>query len=104
MQAYKLNFEAVNKAALTHSIAILQRWLPDGKIHGHEYTAKNPRRQDHALGSFRINIHSGKWADFATGDKGAGFISLAAYLSGQKPYDIALELAQMLGIEERSYV
>jgi hypothetical protein len=33
------------------------------------------------LGSFKINRYNGRWADFATGDKGGDPISLVAYLA-----------------------
>jgi hypothetical protein len=35
---------------------------------------------DQNPGSFSINVRTGRWADFATGDKGGDVISLAAYL------------------------
>ena len=53
---------------------------------------------DRRPGSFRINVNTGKWADFATGDKGGDVISLAAYLSGTGQGDAARGLAAMLGV------
>jgi len=61
---------------------LLQIWLPDGKRTGHEYTALNPTRSDIKLGSFKINLLTGKWSDFATGDNGGNLITLYAYLFG----------------------
>ncbi len=98
MPHYKLNFDAINEKALQHSFAILRRWLPDGKIACGEYIARNPKRADRKAGSFKINLTSGKWADFATGDKGSGFISLASYLHNLETYEAAKQLAQMLGM------
>jgi hypothetical protein len=43
-------------------------------------SAVNPRRVDRHPGSFRINLASGKWADFAVDAKGGDLISLVAYL------------------------
>jgi len=77
-----IDFDAVNLAALSALPSLLRRWLPDGRQVGHEYEARNPKRADNRPGSFRINLISGKWSDFATGDKGGDIISLAAYLSG----------------------
>jgi hypothetical protein len=71
-------------------------WLPDGQLVGNEWVARNPRRNDRRPGSFKINIKTGRWADFATGDAGGDVISLAAYLSGLSQREAALQLAQML--------
>ena len=93
-----VNFERINRAALRSLDAILSRWLPDGRREGHEWVALNPRRADHRLGSFRVNLNTGRWADFATGDKGGDVISLAAYLGHLGQVDAAKSLAEMLGV------
>ena len=77
---------------------LLRRWLPDGRLEGHEYLARNPRRSDRRPGSFKVNITTGRWADFATGDKGGDPISLVAYLADVSQSDAARLLARMLGI------
>ncbi|PPD29304.1 MAG: hypothetical protein CTY20_06870 [Hyphomicrobium sp.] len=93
-----INFAAINAAALLHADTILQRWLPNGRREGREWVALNPTRNDRHLGSFRINLSSGKWADFATGDAGGDLISLAAYLTGTRQSIAARNLADMLGV------
>ena len=93
-----LDFEAINRAGLANLTALLRRWLPDGHFVGREYTARNPTRSDRRAGSFRININTGKWADFATGDKGGDVVSLAAYLSSTGQAEAARDLADMLGV------
>ncbi len=93
-----LDFAVVNRAALASLPALLCRWLPDGRVVGREYEARNPTRADRRPGSFRINVSSGKWADFATGDKGGDLVSLAAYLSGTGQAEAARALADMLGV------
>ena len=40
-----VDFAAVNRAALGRLPDILARWLPGGRIEGHEYVVRNPRRQ-----------------------------------------------------------
>lgn len=97
-KAATIDFAAVNRAALGRLPDILARWLPGGRIEGREYIVRNPRRRDHRPGSFKINIDTGRWADFATGDKGGDPISLAAYLAGCSQIDAARQLAVMLGI------
>jgi hypothetical protein len=65
---------------------------------GREYTARNPRRPDRNAGSFRINLNTGRWADFAIGDGGGDVISLAAYLFGVSQIEAARRLADLLGV------
>ena len=94
----KLDFERINAVALPVLPALAARWLPDGRREGHEWVARNPRRADRRAGSFRVNLQTGRWADFACEAKGGDVISLAAYLSGASQADAARELAKMLGI------
>ena len=75
---HSIDADVVRRASLQHAIPILQRLLPNGRLIGHEYKATNPRRHDNSIGSFSINVYTGKWADFATGDKGGDLISLVA--------------------------
>ena len=94
-----LDFAAINRAALAAFPAVLARVLPGGKRVGAEIVALNPRRADRRLGSFKINRYNGRWADFATGDKGGDPISLVAYLAGVLQGEAARLLARMLGLE-----
>lgn len=97
-----MNFELVNSAACCNLPAILSRWLPDGKINGTEFIARNPRRADHQPGSFSINIRTGRWADFATGDRGGDPVSLGAYLFGLSQGEASRRIATMLGVTMES--
>ncbi len=94
----RIDFGAINAAALAELPALLSRWLPDGRLVGHEFEARNPTRADRRPGSFRVNVSTGKWADFATGDVGGDVVSLAAYLSGTGQAEAARALAEMLGV------
>jgi hypothetical protein len=94
----RVDFAAVNAAALPALPALLARWLPDGRLLGREWTARNPRRDDHRPGSFRVNVDTGRWADFATGDRGGDPVSLAAYLFNLPQLDAARRLAEVLGV------
>jgi hypothetical protein len=94
----RVDFAEVNRAVLAAFPVVLGRLLPGGKYAGHEYVAFNPRRADRHLGSFRVNIRTGKWADFATGDKGGDPISLFAYTEDKSQVDAARLLARMLGV------
>jgi hypothetical protein len=97
----RIDFARVNSAALAALPAILARCLPGGRIHGHEYVVRNPTRVDRHLGSFRINMRTGRWADFATGDRGGDPISLFAYVENCSQSDAAIWLAQMLGLDDK---
>ena len=73
-------YTKINQRALRVLPALLERWLPEGKQCGQEYFALNPKRHDQKIGSFKINTQNGKWADFATDDRGGDVVSLVAYL------------------------
>jgi hypothetical protein len=96
----RIDFAAINRAAIGSLPALLRQWLPDGRRVGHDYIARNPRRLDRHAGSFRIDARSGKWIDHATGDRGRDIISLLAFLRGQRQSEAALQLAQMLGLDK----
>ncbi|MBC9207524.1 hypothetical protein IBL26_11825 [Roseomonas aerophila] len=95
----RLDFAAINAAARSSLPALLARWLPDGHRRGHEWVARNPRRADRNAGSFSVNMRTGAWGDFATGERGGDPISLAAFLASTNQADAARGLARMLGIE-----
>jgi len=73
-------FHRLNATLLPQLPALVMQWLPSGRAAGVEWTALNPRRHDRRPGSFRVNLRSGRWADFATGERGSDPISLYAYL------------------------
>jgi hypothetical protein len=79
--------------------ALLNRWLPEGQLDGHEYVALNPKRDDHHPGSFSINLTTGRWADFATSHRGGDVVSLAAYLFDLSQTEAARRIGEMLGVE-----
>jgi hypothetical protein len=94
----KIAFKHIADAALSYSDALVQRWLPDGKREGAEWVAINPTRGDSRRGSFKVNLRTGFWSDFADGAGGGDLISLAAYLFNLKQGEAALKIADMLGI------
>lgn len=95
----RVDFDRINRAARVNLPAILERWLPDGRREGNEWCARNPRRADRHRGSFKVNLRTGKWADFVPGGAAGGDpVSLAAYLSGCGQIEAARELAAMLGV------
>ncbi len=91
-------FDAINAAALAVLPVILDRFAPGGKIRAGEWEGRNPRRADRRPGSFKVNVRTGRWADFASGDKGGDLVSLVAYLAGLGQAEAARNLAAMLGV------
>ncbi|MBU0513859.1 MAG: DUF927 domain-containing protein [Proteobacteria bacterium] len=92
----RVDFEAVNRAALARVETVLMEWLPGGKVQGREWASLNPTRVDNSLGSFKVNLDTGRWADFATGDSGGDLVSLYAYLKKCNQVEAALALADRL--------
>ena len=80
MAARKIAFKRIADAALSHADTLVRRWLPDGRREGPEWIALNPTRSDGRKGSFKINLTTGMWSDFAVGDAGGDLVALAAYL------------------------
>jgi hypothetical protein len=98
----RIDFAAINRAAMMVLPTLLARWLPGGRTEGAEFVALNPRRADRHLGSFRVNTRTGRWCDFAVqGARGGDVVSLVAYLGGIGQAEAARRLAAMLGIEVR---
>ncbi|MEX0583850.1 MAG: hypothetical protein WD185_09285, partial [Sneathiella sp.] len=89
----RIDFPAIADAALAAYPGLLHEWIPGGVVSGDEFQARNPTRADGKPGSFSINIRTGKWADFATGDTGGDPIDLYAYISGIKQGPAAREVA-----------
>lgn len=94
----RIDFGAIS-AALDPDRCV-RRWLPDGRREGHEWVARNPTRGDKHLGSFKINLNTGVWSDFAAGDSGRDLVSLYAYLfHGGDNGKAARELADSEGVQ-----
>lgn len=92
-----IDFQAIAAAVLQSADRLVPMWLPDGRKSGAEWHARNPLRADDKLGSFSINLVSGLWSDFATGDKGGDLVSLYAYLfEGNDQGKAARKLAEDL--------
>jgi putative DNA primase/helicase len=98
-RAERVDFRAVSSAALDALDIIVPKLLPGGYRKGHEWVARNPTRSDARPGSFSVNMNSGVWSDFATGDKGGDAIDLMVYLEGKSKLDAARELAALLNVK-----
>jgi len=74
------DFRNIKQKYRENPMAVLQQLVRQGRIEGSDYVALNPRRNDRKLGSFRIDINTGKFYDFATGDRGSSIIDLAMFV------------------------
>jgi len=95
----RIDFRRIAEAAPGNAGTLARRWLPDGRREGAEWVAINPTRADHWKGSFKLNMRTCRWSDFATNDRGGDLISLAAYLFRIGQAEAALRIAAMLGID-----
>ena len=94
-----IDFDKINQTALVSLRSLVPRWIPGGRFEGEEYVVKNPRRPDKHAGSFKINVKTGVWSDFACQDIGGGDpVSLYAYICNFKMGEAALALAKELNI------
>lgn len=90
----RVDFAAVNAAALPRLADLCGRWLPDGRRTGREWKAPDPRNP--GSGHVSVNLATGRWCAYG-GAAGGDVVSLAAYLHGLGQADAARRLADMLG-------
>jgi len=95
----RIAFRRIADAALGSADIIVRRWLPNGKREGAEWVAINPTRLDAKKGSFKVNLKTGMWSDFATNHRGGDLISLASYLHRIGQGDAAVRVADMVGVD-----
>lgn len=88
----------VAAASLNSIDSVLNHWCAGGKREGHEYLALNPKRSDSKLGSFKVNLTSGAWGDFAIDKNGGDLVALVAYLDDLSQFEAAKALGAFLGI------
>ena len=92
-------FEALAAVLLAMAESLVHQWLPGGVMRGHEYQCASV--QGGAGTSFSVNLNSGKWADFASGEKGGDLIGLyMACFAVQSMTHAAVQIARELGLED----
>lgn len=69
------DFQALSDHALRNE-SYIRSLLPDARLNGNELRAGSIEGGEGD--SFGLNLQTGKWADFATGDKGGDIVSLVA--------------------------
>lgn len=84
--------------ALASINSVLRHWCAGGKRESHEYVALNPKRSDSTLGSFKVNLNTGAWSDFAVDKCGGDLVALVAYLDDLTQFDAAKQLGAFIGM------
>lgn len=72
----------VAQAALHEAERLVPLWLPDDPRVGSGWHGTRPAPNEH-FGSFKVNVTTGQWSDFASGDKVGDLVGLYAYLRTQ---------------------
>lgn len=93
-----LDFDAINEAAAADRLGLLRKWFPNGRLNGHEFEVGD--LQGNPGKSLKINVKTGAWSDFNTGESGGDMISLYAAIHNLKQGEAARELAQELGVAD----
>ena len=94
----KLDFKKVADAALADAEGLVATWLSGGRKNGHEWQCGNLNGEPG--GSMSVNLRTGVWSDFATGEKGSDLISLYAAIYTNNDQGKAIrELSETLRID-----
>lgn len=91
-----IDIQQVAQAALSAYPGLLSQMLPGGRKDGHEYKCGDLNGGKGE--SLSVNVRTGKWADFASGDKGGDAVSLYAAIHKLSQIEAAKELASLLGL------
>lgn len=94
-----IRFSELAQALLAQVATLLPQWLPDGALQGgKEYVCGS--LQGGKGTSCSVNIKSGQWGDFATGEQGGDLLSLYAAIEGLTMGKAALQVARQYGLED----
>jgi putative DNA primase/helicase len=85
-----IDFQAIAAAALQSLPSLLAEWFPNGHREGNELKVGSPAGEPGR--SLSINLRSGVWKDFSSGDGGSDPISLLAAIRSCSMTDAAREI------------
>ncbi len=85
-----MDFRALAQRLLVSSETLVPQWLPGGRRRGHEWVCGDLGGGEGT--SLSVNLLSGRWADFATSDRGGDLISLYAAIHELTPGEAYREL------------
>ena len=90
-----MDFKEVATRSLPQAMNLLTSWLPGGKLIGSEFTCGS--LQGESGKSLKVNVKSGRWSDFASGDKGGDLVSLYAAIRGISQQEAMYAVASEIG-------
>lgn len=98
MRHESIDFCVLKQQAKPHLLSILQSVAPRGKRIGSEYVSICERRADRSLGSFKYNMNTNVWSDFANSlSSGNDIISYCAYALGISQIESARHIQNLIG-------
>ena len=92
-----IQFKALADALLPMAGTLVPDWLPGGRRNGREWTCGSLAGE--AGSSCSVNLVTGKWADFASGEQGVDLLSLYAAIHNIEMHEAAVQLARAHGLE-----
>ena len=95
--AQALDFQAIAGELLPQAHSLLKQWLPAGKLHGREYKVGSLAGEPGE--SLCINIDTGLYSDFSTGESGKDLIALYAAINKCTQSQAALQLSGNLELQ-----
>ena len=96
-----LDFSSIARGAVPHLPGLVAEWLPGGRREGQEWNCGSLSGE--AGASCKVNLTTGRWCDFATGQKGGDAISLLAAIRDIRQGSAARELAARIGMGGRAH-
>ncbi|MDC2858670.1 VapE domain-containing protein [Delftia sp. DT-2] len=93
-----IKFADLADALLKGADRLVPAWLPGGEIVGHEY--KCASLAGGKGGSCSINLNTGMWGDFQSGESGRDLLDLYAQIHGLGLAKAAIQVAQEEGLED----
>lgn len=93
-----IKYEALAKELLSRAEALVAQWIPGGKKVAHRYVCGSLRGGEGT--SCSVNLKTGQWGDFATGETGGDLISLYGACEGLTPAKAAVQVARDYGLED----
>lgn len=93
-----INFQALSDALLSRAETLVPAWLPGGRRNGHEWVCGGLHGGEGT--SCSVNLHTGRWADFASDEKGGDLVSLYAAIHGLDQGKAAVAVARDEGLED----
>lgn len=91
-----MNIKEIAQRALNQANSLVPSWLPGGKLRGSEWVCGD--LSGIAGKSCSVNLSSGKWGDFSTGEAGGDLVSLYAAIHNLSQAAAAEKLSIELGM------